>query len=1057
MTDSERAFLAEHPTIRVAVPIQSFAPYQFIDQNNEIRGSLIELLRALAGSIGFKLEPVFFDSWSETLQGLKDRRADVIANIGYTSERDAYLDYTVGVTPYPAALIGRLNDSASLSNPQLDGLTVAVGKGFVSEQYLSLYYPKAVPLPVASAEDGLQAVRDERADLYFGGVVSAMRVSPSFQLDTVEIKRQVFYGSGWTHLAVRSDWTVLANLLNRMVFGKRDALFKGFADTPGSPEMGTLAPLPLTDSEIEALSPYKKLRVGVVEGRHLLNTLSGGVHSGIASEFTSYVAHRLGVVIEIVPFVNELEMVEGLRSNSIDLIPLLLPTADYLVEFVFSSPYYSMPYLLLGRTDSPLYWGIGSLTHKTLALARNSPLREIISRDYPAIKVLEFDSGEQAIAAVASGRADAAVELKLFANRLINSDFAGKIRVLSTLEDMTGDFSFVTAKRSAALMPVLDRALATVDESQRRRIGARWVAIDLEPVRQLRRYLSIMIPIIIGLTLLAGLVLFWNRRIAAENRRRLEAEQRLVDMTDRLRTGVFQFHRLASGRIKTVFSNKFSRDVSRVKIVQGSEDHRGFFDWISPDDRPRVMTTLDRSFETGEPFRESFRFTYPGGDVGWIIAEASSRCEADGSTVWSGYLFDLTSERQLIERLDKSLATKDEFLAIAGHELRTPIHNMALALATFNPATLDDRNQLALDTANRTVDMLEEMTNDLLDLSRADSQLLELNPKPTDIRQLISTLTETFESSMHEKQLRFSSLVRADVPTHLMVDQTRLRQILYNLLGNALKYTDQGSVALTVSAVGASEAGVTIAPSGAQFSVIRFEVEDSGLGIPAEHLDSIFEPFNTIGPADRRSTGLGLAVVQRIVKAMGGQTQVTSTLGAGSVFQVTLPLRTVSTTQRQASTTKVSSVLSDTAQAPHGLGPVTGKSKDRVLLVDDDRIARVMLMMLLKNHGLDADEAESATEALEKLKQRSFDVVITDYRMPETNGVELARLIRRDASADAPRPILVAITAGAEDAQELGAGVFDAVLPKPVSVKQIVTILASYRPSPKTSADTARD
>ena len=670
------------------------------------------------------------------------------------------------------------------------------------------------------------------------------------------------------------------------------------------------------------------------------------------------------------------------------------------------------------------------------------PLIPIVKRDFPRINILEVENGQAAVQAVADGQAEGAVEVKLFANSLINSEFAGQIRSLSEQSVLPAGFAFAAVESGAALIPIIDRALVSMPSDDRERAIRRWVAVDLEPERRLRDTLRILVPTLLGLLLLAGLIGFWNRRLAKENRRRRQAEQRLVDMTDRLRTGVFQFRRFDSGRIKTVFTNRIAQEVSRAHAADDPKDHRGFFDWVHADDKSRVMASLERSLSSGEPFRESFRFTYPDGGLGWIIAEATARPESDGSTVWSGYLFDLTSERKLTEQLDASLEAKNEFLAIAGHELRTPIHNTVLSLANLNEAELSPANKQAYENANRSLQNMSEMVSDLMDLSRADSRELTLNLRPTRLSRLVDIIANSFELPMQEKGLAFSCVVRAEVPIFVEIDQTRLRQVLYNLLGNALKYTDHGAVRLTVStslATQGSGYGDQTRPSNVP---VLFEVEDTGIGIAPQHIDQIFEAFSTVGPADRKSTGLGLAVVKRIVTAMGGQITAQSTVGQGSVFSVVLPLKVSDTGHGSEPSESAGNLLASMSPQTMSNTSSAATGPRKLLLVDDDRLARIMLMMLLRDEGFEVIDVGSADEALARIRNERFDVVITDYHMPGANGLDLGTTIRGEISTGQNAPILIVLTGGMpHEIEALMGQVFDDVLIKPVSVGQIKALL----------------
>ena len=205
------------------------------------------------------------------------------------------------------------------------------------------------------------------------------------------------------------------------------------------------------------------LRVGAVRGLTLLNeaTASGG-HAGIAADYTAEIAARLGTAIDVVPFDSVADMLDALRAGRIHLVPLLTRTPARAREFSFSDSYLEMPYQIVARSDAPLYWDLNSLRGKRLALAAQHPLRELLAERYADIRIVDAPSDQAAMDMVAAGDADAAVEAKLYANLRIHSDNNGVLRQVARVDELPAQFHFATAVASAALVPLINRALADI-------------------------------------------------------------------------------------------------------------------------------------------------------------------------------------------------------------------------------------------------------------------------------------------------------------------------------------------------------------------------------------------------------------------------------------------------------------------------------------------------------------------------------------------------------------------------------------------------------------------
>ena len=418
------------------------------------------------------------------------------------------------------------------------------------------------------------------------------------------------------------------------------------------------------------------------------------------------------------------------------------------------------------------------------------------------------------------------------------------------------------------------------------------------------------------------------------------------------------------------------------------------------------------------------------------------------AVLWQVQAFEQQQLKRSKAAADTANQAKSEFLANMSHELRTPLNGiLGYAQIMERSHSWGDKEHQGVNIIHQCATHLLTLINDILDLSKIEARRLELMPQPIHLPTFLQGVVEMSRIRADQKGLAFHYLPDVPLPEGVKIDEKRLRQVLVNLLGNAAKFTDRGAVTLKVSMLEQD--------SPSQSVRLRFQVEDTGVGIAPDAVAAIFEPFEQVGDRRRQSegTGLGLAISYRIVKVMGSVLQVESQLGVGSqfFFDVDVPLaagwqRTISHENR---------------------GEVVGYEGDRktILIVDDKWENRSVIVNLLEPLGFTVIEAENGQVALNQVQTHRPDLVITDLVMPVLDGYEFMNRLRQleDEGLSQTRVIVSSASVSQLDRQHsLDAG-GDDFLPKPVHTDELLRLLEQYLTlawevrSPSTTSEMATD
>lgn len=456
------------------------------------------------------------------------------------------------------------------------------------------------------------------------------------------------------------------------------------------------------------------------------------------------------------------------------------------------------------------------------------------------------------------------------------------------------------------------------------------------------------------------------------------------------------------------------------------------FQVVHPEDRKPFEKFYAGAMSDGKPRKVLHRVVLPDGATRIVEHHIKTFMASNGMPLKTiGLIQDITERKQIeseikeaLRRSEEATQAKSAFLASMSHEIRTPMNGIMGLTHLMRMTDLDPTQREYTSDILTTSNTLLELINGVLDLAKIESGKMDVEHTDFDLDELLAELSTLFRSLVSNKAITLCVNKEGEVPSALVGDSLRVRQVLTNLLSNAIKFTERGQVTIAVETLTADDHEVTL----------RFSVRDTGIGIPNDRIDMMFESFTQADDSTTRKyggTGLGLAICRHLVALMHGKIGVESEEGQGSTFWVVLSFERT----RGSGASPRAERHEDTPR----LHDLTGV---RVLLVEDNVVNRKVGGLILGNKGIDVDYAHNGVEALSMVSERAYDVVLMDMQMPELDGYETIRRMRRDDRfASLPIVAMTAHTMAGDRDKCISAGADD-YIPKPMEPDRLFDTLS---------------
>lgn len=890
LTPQETEWISAHPVIEVGVFAGNHYPLEaWVAGGAEGLG--VDYAKLLASRVGLRLQFRPFTDWESVSLGESPSSYDLL--VGQPNGYSNHFDYLKPYVQTQYVLVARRGDLKIRSQADLSHARIAVER--ISSGYTRIvktHFPDATLVFSDAGDQALDSVAQGFADAYIG--VSARTrwlLSEREHDDLSTLATLPDLGPVLPSLAVPGNQPMLTSLLRKAADSVNESDLDNLRSRWGyDADLNTPIPLGhgLSDADRQWLNGLGLVRVGYETDRYPYSYMDrDGKLSGLAGDYLSIIQKKLSLRIELVPARDLDELQRRVSANEVDMVAAAMPADFDSATMTFSRPYERFPEVIVARVKGPPIAGPEDLRGKKVSVREEAGLIAGLKLLLPHSTLVPVVSNEAGLNMVEKGETAAYIGTLPAIDALIRDRYAATLRVVAPA-GMDQDISFGVARDKAHLARLIDQTLLGMSASERQAMRGRWLRADYSYGAPWRWVLT---GLLISASIVAIIGLAYRRMKSAEARARA-SEQRLVDTNENLPGVVIRLlidaqerrtYEYVSGPTMAMFG------MSREDILSG---HSRPFDAAIDEDSAMVHDAVESYLRQTHSQVIEFR-TQVRGDIRWVRAVGGEpKPAAQNGYFRSLYCADVTAEKAQERTLKEAKATaeaavaaKGAFLAMMSHEIRTPMAGVLglVELLSKTPLNAEQANMLGM-VQDSSVALLQ-ILDDILDFSRIEAARLELEPAPFDLRMLTDGAVGTFAARAQQKDLKLYLVQDWRLAGEYCGDANRIRQIVNNLLSNALKFTPHGHVVLRVELLGESDEG----------QQLRFSVTDTGLGISPDQLNRLFQPFMQAETSTARrfgGTGLGLTICRRLAQLMGGDVSLSSEPGRGTCasFDVTLPV-----------------------------------------------------------------------------------------------------------------------------------------------------------------------
>lgn len=1035
-------WLLKKRTLLLGTSAPDYPPFAITSDVGQYEGLTADYAQLIAQLLHVDIDVRRYQTRAEAIAALKSGEIDMLGTANGFEMADPELAMSEGYADDQPTLVSRVGDSQSLP-ADLAGKRVAMLYHYLPPEKVKTFYPKASVQLYPSTLSAIGAVAFGQADVYLGDSISSNYLINKNYLNNVQLSDFSEMEVQPFSFAVTRQNQRLLNILNRAISvvpaNERMAVLRRWS--AGGAGMPGRKILHFSASERRWMDQHPRVKVAINENYLPLTFIDdAGKFRGVSADVLTKVSQLTGLKFDIQRVDSVNDLIERVTSGEADMLAAITPSAEREGSLRFTRPYLSNPFVMVNAvgTDSP--HTLDEMAGKRLALIQGNLLREYLLENYPLVRLVEADNTFHAMAMVDKGEADGAINSLISASYMISRQYRGRLQVSSTVGTQPARITMATSRGALELYSILDKALLSISPEEMDELTNHWpnnLVID-ESYWLRNRTTIIQGFIAFGILLLVAFG--WIGYLRLLMRKRRQAELALSDQLEFMRVLIDGtphpiYVRDRQGRLVTCNAGYLQVFEVERKDVIGKIVTEGVLSDFA--EATSFHENYLQVMEEGQPRIHDRTLTLRQGKVltiyHWMLPYRNSDGEVNGMI--AGWI-DISERQRLLQELkvakegaDDANRAKTTFLATMSHEIRTPMNAvigmLELALKKADQGVLD---RVAIEVASGAARGLLDLIGDILDIARIESGRLSLAPERSNLHELISAVVRVFDGLARQKHLNLQLDLHSLANNDVLIDPLRFKQVLSNILSNAIKFTDSGGVNLSAQA--------NMTPAEDELS-LTVRVEDTGRGISIDDQQRLFSPFTQAKNHDKSNlggSGLGLVISRTLCEMMGGTLSMYSTLGRGTCIEICLQLP----------------ILEPSVELPPEENESVPASRNlNVLVIDDYPANRLLLSQQLSYLGHRITDAEDGAHGLRAWRNGCFDVVITDCNMPIMSGYEMVRAIRNEErDKGLPRTLILGFTANAlteERARCLEAGMDDCLF-KPISLRDLNIRLALVEP-----------
>ncbi|HFQ61811.1 MAG TPA: transporter substrate-binding domain-containing protein [Epsilonproteobacteria bacterium] len=782
-----------------------------------------------------------------------------------------------------------------------------------------------------------------------------------------------------------------------------------------------LSALDLTSQEKTWIAQHKQVSVGVDTSWEPFDFINDkGKHDGMSEDYLRLISQITGLDFSIAQYQKWTEVLAAAKSKHLDMIAALTPSDKRSEYLNFTDPYMKYAFVLATADNNNFFYDISDFNGKRVGVVKSYITEEIIKEKYPQINVIKYDNLTTLLNGLANNEVDAIFDNAVSLAYHIKEEGYANFRML-TIGEEKRSITMGVRKDKVLLLSILNKALKSISSEEKQKIRDKWVSFQYDKTMDyslVYKILGIFLLFVLG-------TFYWYRKLMEEAKKRKESEAQMRMLIDNIPLNV-----IVSGYDGSVFSaNAFALQTFSI-APEDIYSHNVMEFYTDTLEREDIIETIKKEGKVSNRIVKFRRLDSSEMDIMISIIPIVY----DGEKALLSIMVDLTERigmeedlRKAKEIADSANKSKSEFLANMSHEIRTPMNAIIGFTELLNEEIKETRLKGYVKTIKNAGYTLLTLINDILDLSKIEAGKLEIRKHATNLYDLSEEVLSIFIMSVRDKDVDLILDIDSNLPKSILIDDVRLRQILVNLIGNAVKFTDEGYIKLKISACNVDD----------HLSKLDLEiiVEDTGIGISENQLENIFQSFEQQEGQDSRKfggTGLGLSISKRLTEMMGGKVSVKSIKSKGSKFFLYFSNVDISSIQ----------MLNKVDDNKRLKAKNIRFKPAKILVVDDIQDNRELIIKSFEHTSLSVTTAVDGYDAIKQYKEEQPDIILMDIRMPNMDGYEAARKIR-ELNSTVP---MIALTASLmkDEYERTKSKDFSAYLRKPVLRDELFLELSHF-------------